>query len=66
MFTVVTTSFVSLAEAQVRARHLPDLALVVVDHPVGGLTETELDNRVDQALAQMRNAFQSVAISGGG
>jgi hypothetical protein len=47
---VVTTSFLPLVRAQAKARRA-DPRLVVVDHPVGGLSPDELAGRADAAYA---------------
>lgn len=45
---IVTRTFLPLVQAQARARRA-DPRLVVVEHPLGGLAETELAGRVDAA-----------------
>jgi hypothetical protein len=47
---VVTASFLPLVTAQAKARRA-DPRLVVVDHPVGGLSADELAGRADAAYA---------------
>jgi hypothetical protein len=37
---------------QCQALGMPDLAPVVIDHPLSTLTDTEIERRADQALAQ--------------
>lgn len=47
---VVTSSFLPLVQAQATARRA-EPRLVVVDHPVGGLSPDELGGRTDTAYA---------------
>lgn len=47
---VVTTSFLPLVTAQAKARRA-EPRLVVVDHPVGGLSSEELAGRANAAYA---------------
>ena len=47
-FLIVTRTFLPLVRAQAKARKA-EPRLVVVDHPVGGLTEAELAGRIDAA-----------------
>ena len=49
-FLVVTRTFLPLVAAQAKARRA-DPRLVVVDHPVGGLNEAELVDRIEVAYA---------------
>ena len=37
---------------QREALGMPDLALVVIDHPLGTLTDAEIDERAEQAASQ--------------
>ena len=46
---VVTTEFRHEAEVQRDALGMPDLAPVVIDHPLSTLTEAEIDRRAEQA-----------------
>jgi hypothetical protein len=49
---VVTTEFLREAEVQRDALSMPDLAPVVIDHPLSTLSETEIDARAAQAAEQ--------------
>jgi hypothetical protein len=49
-FLIVTRTFLPLVAAQAKARRV-EPRLVVIDHPLGGLTETELAGRIDAAYA---------------
>ena len=53
---VVTTEFVHEANMQRDALGMPDLAPVVIDHPLSTLSDAEIAERAEQA------ASQSVAI----
>ena len=49
---VVTTEFLHEAEVQRAALGMPDLAPVVIDHPLSTISETEIDARAVQAADQ--------------
>jgi hypothetical protein len=49
---LVTSTFLPLVEAQAKARRVSP-RVVVVPHPVGGLNETELAERIDAAAASL-------------
>jgi hypothetical protein len=49
---LTTTSFVPLARMQMRALGDDSLALIVVAHPIGGISASELDARRTEAAAQ--------------
>ena len=46
---VVTTEFLHEAEVQTEALGMPDLAPVVIDHPLSTLSEAEIDGRARRA-----------------
>jgi hypothetical protein len=50
---VVTNAFLPLAVAQA-ARRGPDLEMIVVAHPIGGLQPDELATRVTEAVGQLQ------------
>jgi hypothetical protein len=49
---VVSTAFVHEANMQRDALGMPDLAPVVIDHPLSTLSDAEIDRRAEQAAAQ--------------
>lgn len=49
---VVTETFLPLVQAQAQARRVQP-RLVVVPHPVGGLTEAELAGRIEAAAGEL-------------
>jgi len=49
---VVTTEFVHEANMQRDALGMPDLAPVVIDHPLSTLSDAEIDRRAEQAATQ--------------
>jgi hypothetical protein len=49
---VVTTEFVHEANMQRDALGMPDLAPVVIDHPLSTLSDAEIGNRAEHAVAQ--------------
>jgi hypothetical protein len=58
---VVTRSFLPLVQAQATARKA-DPRLVVVDHPIGGLSDAELAGRIDAAFAGVVEAFREMEV----
>ncbi|CAN5852031.1 hypothetical protein BH24ACT15_BH24ACT15_13380 [soil metagenome] len=48
-----TTSFVPLAKSIALASGLQDLRMIVVDHPLGGISEEGLDRRIEAAYEQL-------------
>lgn len=58
---IVTTEFLHEAEMQRDALGMPDLAPVVIDHPLSTLTDAEIDRRADQALGQCVNRWRGAA-----
>jgi hypothetical protein len=49
---VVTTEFLHEAEVQRDALGMPDLAPVVIDHPLSTLSDAQIDARAEQAAGQ--------------
>jgi hypothetical protein len=49
---VVTTEFVHETHMQRDALGMPDLAPVVIDHPLSTLSDAEIAQRAEQAAAQ--------------
>jgi hypothetical protein len=49
---VVTTEFLHETEVQRTALGMPDLAPVVIDHPLSTISEAEIDARAAQAAEQ--------------
>ena len=50
---VVTTEFVHEAEVQRAALGMPDLAPVVIPHPLSTFADAEIDARASQAAEQV-------------
>ena len=50
---VVTTEFVHEAEVQRAALGMPDLAPVVIDHPLSTISDAEIEARAAQAAEQV-------------
>jgi hypothetical protein len=50
---IVTTQFVHEADVQRVALGMPDLAPVVIQHPLSSLTEEEIRSRADSAISQV-------------
>jgi hypothetical protein len=49
---VVTTEFLHEANMQRDALGMPDLAVVVIDHPLSTLSDAEIAQRAEQTAAQ--------------
>ena len=49
---LVTSTFLPLVEAQAKARRVTP-RVIVVPHPVGGLNEAELAERIEAATASL-------------
>ena len=49
---VVTAEFLHEANMQRDALGMPDLAPVVIDHPLSTLSDSEIEKRAEQAAAQ--------------
>lgn len=49
---VVTGEFVNEAKVQRQALGMPDLPLVVIDHPLSTLSDSEIEARAGQAAKQ--------------
>ena len=49
---VVTTEFLHEANMQRNALGMPELAAVVIDHPLSTLSDAEIAQRAEQAAAQ--------------
>lgn len=48
--TIVTTEFANLARVYAKASGLPNLCLVIVPHPLGGITRGEVEEKADKSL----------------
>ena len=58
---VVTTEFVHEANMQRDALGMPDLAPVVIDHPLSTLSDAEITARAEQAAAQAARIWLSTS-----
>ena len=50
---ICSATFLPLARAQRAAAGVPELPLVVITHPLGGIPDSEVDLRVGEALPQL-------------
>ena len=50
---ICSKPFLTLAKTQARINGVADLPLAIVDHPVGGMVEGVIRERVAQALPQV-------------
>ncbi|ODU04266.1 MAG: hypothetical protein ABS81_10985 [Pseudonocardia sp. SCN 72-86] len=45
-----TTPFTPMAKAITEGKGLPDLRIIEMDHPLGGLTDPEITERFEQVI----------------
>jgi hypothetical protein len=57
---VCSTPFSKLAMAQARTFGVPDLPMVVIPHPLGGLSDEEIRGRADHAVAQVVELIEAM------
>jgi len=50
---ICSAPFVPLAKAQARVFGAPDLPLVVIPHPLGGISQEEIHGRAHHAVPQI-------------
>jgi hypothetical protein len=55
---ICSTPFIGLAKSQARINGVPDLQIVRIDHPLGGLDEQAVRGRFDAAIAQIVAAIE--------
>jgi hypothetical protein len=55
---IVTTEFLHEARMQRDSLGMPDLAPVVISHPLSTLTDAEIDQRAEQAISQCLAQWQ--------
>ncbi|MCZ7574186.1 MAG: hypothetical protein M5U01_37020 [Ardenticatenaceae bacterium] len=60
MATICTDAFAGLARDEAAAGGLPDLPLVVIPHPLGGLTAAEVHSKAEEALTQVVQVLTGV------
>jgi hypothetical protein len=54
---IVTSEFVRESRAQSAALGMPDLGVVVIDHPLSTLSSDQISARARQAMPQVTNAW---------
>jgi hypothetical protein len=55
---ICSNSFLKLAQNQSRVFGVPDLPLVLIPHPLGGLSLGEVQRRSDVAIPQVLSVIQ--------
>jgi hypothetical protein len=55
---VVSTTFRPLAKSIVATLGMPDVRMLVLQHPVGGLPPADVDGRVDAAYPALRTRIR--------
>jgi len=55
---ICSDSFLKLAQNQSRVFGVPDLPLVVIPHPLGGLSLVDVQKRADIAIPQIISIIQ--------
>ena len=51
---VATDAFVSLAQLQARTLDSPDIPIVAITHPLGGIDQQAIKDRAAEALESLR------------
>lgn len=64
--TICTTAFEGLAREESRNLGMPDLPLAIIQHPIGGEPPSVIDQRAEDALAQVVRALTVNPDRGGG
>jgi len=59
--TICTDAFVGLAREEAKNLGMPDLPLVIIEHPIGGESPTVIDQRAEDALPQVIAALTGTA-----
>jgi len=57
---ITTSAFRTLAENERRAKGVPDLPLLIIDHPLGGETLDGVARRAEQAARAVAEALCAV------
>jgi hypothetical protein len=57
--TICTTAFEGLARAEATSLGMPDLPLAIIKHPIGGESPEVIDQRAEDALAQVIRGLTS-------
>ena len=55
--TICTDAFVGLAREESKNLGMPDLPLVIIKHPIGGEPLSVIQQRAEEALAQVIRAL---------
>ncbi len=55
---VCSTPFAKLAVAQARIFGAPDLPMVVIEHPLGGLADAQIRERAHHAVGQVMDLIE--------
>jgi len=58
---VTTTAFADLSRRVAAANRLPEARIVVVEHPLGGITEDEVLDRAERAVEEVIALFTARA-----
>ena len=62
--TICTDAFLGLARDESRSLGMPDLALAIIRHPIGGEAPDVIRGCADDALAQVVRALLGDAVTG--
>jgi ABC-type phosphonate transport system ATPase subunit len=57
---ICSRHFQTLARNQARVNGVPDLSLVLIDHPLGGIDEASVRARLEQAMPQVLALLRNV------
>jgi hypothetical protein len=55
---IASGPFVNLGKAQSKVFGVPDLPLVLIDHPLGGCSLVEVKRRAEQAIPQIMKLIE--------
>lgn len=58
---ICSTPFERLGRSQARAFGVPDLPLIMIAHPLGGIGMDEVRSRADQAIAEVIDVLRERA-----
>ncbi len=56
---VCSDAFLPLGKAQARMLHCPQLPFAVIEHPLGGISKQQVEQRSAQALPQIVEVLRS-------
>ena len=58
---ICSDAFLNLARTQARVFGVPDMPLIVIPHPLGGIAMAEIKSRAERALPQLIDLIRNFA-----